>query len=110
MHDNLLHRHFLFIYGIMLAAVAKERGNSLKRLAYHSTATCSAQAAAYGKCIVATYSDVTKNTCKDEFLLFKRCLSNAVCFLFQLVVVCVHQCIDEESPVTGTVEHCLLPS
>ncbi|KAF8806398.1 hypothetical protein BYT27DRAFT_7167633 [Phlegmacium glaucopus] len=73
----------------MLAAVAKERGNTLKRLACHSTVTCSAQAAAYGKCIVATYTDITKDACKDEFLLFKRCLYNAVCSLFQSMLLSV---------------------
>jgi len=62
----------------MLAAVAKEQGNALKRLVYHSTATCSRPAAVYGKCIVATYTDVTKNVCIDEFLSFKRCLESAM--------------------------------
>jgi NADH dehydrogenase [ubiquinone] 1 alpha subcomplex assembly factor 8 len=87
----------------MLAAVAKERGNPLKRLAYHSTKTCSAQAAVYGQCIVATYKDVTKEACKDEFLLFKRCLEKAVCFIFFLfhAIACVHRFIDEESLLTG---------
>ena len=67
----------------MLAAIARGEqgkiGNPLKRLGYHSTATCSAQAAIYGKCVVATYTDVTKDVCKDEFLSFKRCLEKAVC-------------------------------
>ena len=71
----------------MLAAVAKEQGNALKRLVYHSTATCSAQAAVYGKCIVGTYTDVTKDVCIDEFLTFKRCLENAVCPFFQFTLL-----------------------
>jgi len=59
-------------------SMLKERRNPLKNLAYHSTTTCSAQAAAYGKCIVGTYKDITKEACKDEFLLFKRCLEKAM--------------------------------
>lgn len=78
----------------MFAAVAKEQGklggNPLKRLVYHSTATCSAQAAVYGKCIVATYTDVTKDVCKDEFLSFKRCLEKAVCSLFHSMLLPDH--------------------
>ena len=82
--------HAHFPSSSMLAAVAKEQGklgNPLKRLAYHSTATCSAQAAVYGKCIVATYTDVTKGVCRDEFLYFKRCLEKAVCSIFQSMLL-----------------------
>ena len=50
----------------------------LKRLAYHSTATCANEASAYGKCIVATYTDVKKGVCKDEFAKYARCLRRAV--------------------------------
>ena len=83
MHDN-------FLVTAMFAAVAKEQGklgNPLKRLVYHSTATCSAQAAVYGKCIVATYTDVTKDVCKDEFLSFKHCLEKAVCPFYQSMLL-----------------------
>ncbi|KAG6330811.1 hypothetical protein ID866_8275 [Astraeus odoratus] len=50
----------------------------LKRLAFHSTATCSAEAAAYGRCIASTYMDVRKDSCKEEFEKFGRCLRQAV--------------------------------
>ncbi|KAJ7138490.1 hypothetical protein C8R43DRAFT_865814, partial [Mycena crocata] len=52
--------------------------NPLGRLAVHSTATCSVQATTYGKCILATYTDVTKDVCKEEFAKFARCLREAV--------------------------------
>lgn len=50
----------------------------LKRLAYHSTTTCANEASAYGKCIVATYTDVKKDVCKDEFAKYAQCLRRAV--------------------------------
>ncbi|KAJ7322852.1 hypothetical protein DFH08DRAFT_351882 [Mycena albidolilacea] len=50
----------------------------LARLALHSTATCAVQASGYGKCILATYTDVTKDVCKDEFALFAKCLREAM--------------------------------
>ncbi|KAI0745344.1 hypothetical protein C8Q76DRAFT_28092 [Earliella scabrosa] len=50
----------------------------LRRLALHSTTTCSAAASAYGKCIVATYTDVHKDSCKKEFAAFGACMRNAV--------------------------------
>ncbi|KAK0195691.1 hypothetical protein F5146DRAFT_922595 [Armillaria mellea] len=51
----------------------------LRRLAVHSTTTCAAQASTYGKCILATYTDVRKDVCKEEFLKFGQCLRDAVC-------------------------------
>ena len=36
------------------------------------------EAAAYGKCILATYTDVRKNSCQQEFENFGRCLRQAV--------------------------------
>lgn len=50
----------------------------LKRLAYHSTTTCANEASAYGKCTVATYTDVKKGICKDEFANYAQCLRRAV--------------------------------
>lgn len=50
----------------------------LRRLAMHSTTTCSAAASEYGKCILATYTDVHKDTCKKEFAKFGACLREAV--------------------------------
>ncbi|KAF9820315.1 hypothetical protein IEO21_01529 [Rhodonia placenta] len=50
----------------------------LRRLALHSTSTCSAQASAYGKCILSTYTDVKKDACKEEFAKFGACLREAV--------------------------------
>ncbi|KAH9935462.1 uncharacterized protein B0H18DRAFT_413203 [Fomitopsis serialis] len=46
----------------------------LRRFAGHATTTCSAQASAYGKCILATYTDVRKDACKEEFAKFGACL------------------------------------
>ncbi|KAI1639424.1 hypothetical protein F4809DRAFT_596121 [Biscogniauxia mediterranea] len=34
---------------------------------------CSAEAAAYGKCIVADYNSVYKDKCADEFMKLKDC-------------------------------------
>ncbi|KAI0058068.1 hypothetical protein BV25DRAFT_1811305 [Artomyces pyxidatus] len=53
----------------------------LRRLALHSTTTCATHASAYGKCIVATYTDVQKDTCKAEFEKFGACLREAVCYV-----------------------------
>jgi len=50
----------------------------LQRLAIHSTTTCAGQASAYGKCILATYTDVRKDACKEEFAKFGQCLREAV--------------------------------
>ncbi|CAH0020043.1 unnamed protein product [Clonostachys rhizophaga] len=38
-----------------------------------ATAKCSAQAAAYGKCIVADYNSVHKDKCVTEFIKLKDC-------------------------------------
>ena len=51
----------------------------LRRFATHTTTTCSAQASAYGKCILATYTDVRKDACKEEFEKFGACMRQAVC-------------------------------
>ncbi|KAJ3867942.1 MAG: hypothetical protein NXY57DRAFT_889529 [Lentinula lateritia] len=50
----------------------------LKRLAVHATTTCAEQASVYGKCILATYTDVRKDICKEEFAKFGQCLREAV--------------------------------
>ncbi|THU95664.1 hypothetical protein K435DRAFT_723471 [Dendrothele bispora CBS 962.96] len=50
----------------------------LQRLAIHSTSTCATQARTYGKCILATYTDVRKDACKDEFAKFGQCLRDAM--------------------------------
>ncbi|TDL24316.1 hypothetical protein BD410DRAFT_838339 [Rickenella mellea] len=50
----------------------------LRRLAVHSTTTCATQASAYGKCIMATYTDVRKDVCKDEFEKFGKCVREAM--------------------------------
>lgn len=51
----------------------------LKRLALHSTATCAVQASAYGQCILANMTEVSKDSCKAEFDKFGACLREAVC-------------------------------
>ncbi|GJE95455.1 hypothetical protein PsYK624_116390 [Phanerochaete sordida] len=50
----------------------------LKKLALHSTVTCAAQATDYGKCILATYTDIKKDACKEEFAKFGACLREAM--------------------------------
>lgn len=50
----------------------------LRRLAIHSTTTCSNHAAAYGKCILGSYMDMKKDACKDEFEKFGKCMRKAV--------------------------------
>jgi len=50
----------------------------LQRLAFHSTSTCASQAATYGKCILATYTDVKKDACAEQFAEFGKCLRTAM--------------------------------
>ncbi|TFK25682.1 hypothetical protein FA15DRAFT_668197 [Coprinopsis marcescibilis] len=50
----------------------------IQRLAFHSTVTCATQATTYGKCVAATYTDVRKDSCREEFLKFKDCLREAM--------------------------------
>ncbi|RAK73640.1 uncharacterized protein BO72DRAFT_436890 [Aspergillus fijiensis CBS 313.89] len=38
-----------------------------------ATAKCSAEAAAYGKCVVADYNAVHKDMCAREFMKLKDC-------------------------------------
>ncbi|KAH8118966.1 hypothetical protein DFH11DRAFT_1696757 [Phellopilus nigrolimitatus] len=57
---------------------AAQASTPLRRLAAHSTTTCAAQASTYGKCILATYTDVKKDVCKAEFEQFGRCLRDAM--------------------------------
>ncbi|KAN0109244.1 hypothetical protein V8E52_009428 [Russula decolorans] len=59
-----------------LAAVSSSTAvaTPLRRLAVASTTTCAREASDYGKCIVATYTDVHKDTCKAEFDKFGACL------------------------------------
>ncbi|KAI1759109.1 hypothetical protein GGR53DRAFT_514717, partial [Hypoxylon sp. FL1150] len=42
-----------------------------------SVSQCSAEAAIYGKCIVADYNSVHKDKCATEFLKFKDCFLKA---------------------------------
>ncbi|KAJ7074206.1 hypothetical protein C8F01DRAFT_950612, partial [Mycena amicta] len=50
----------------------------LRRFAAHTTTTCASQASVYGKCILASYTDVSKDMCQAEFALFAQCLRQAV--------------------------------
>ncbi|CAK5273849.1 unnamed protein product [Mycena citricolor] len=50
----------------------------LGRFALHSTTTCATQASAYGKCILAVYTDVSKDACQDEFAKFGKCMRDAM--------------------------------
>jgi hypothetical protein len=63
-----------------LAAVSSSTAvaTPLRRLAVASTTTCAKEASDYGKCIVATYTDVHKDTCKAEFDKFGACLRQTV--------------------------------
>ncbi|KAJ7089352.1 hypothetical protein B0H15DRAFT_908212 [Mycena belliarum] len=65
-----------------LSSTVNTTKRPLGRLALHSTATCSVHATAYGRCVLATYTDVTKDVCKEEFSKFALCLRQAVCSLF----------------------------
>ena len=56
----------------------------LRRFALHSTATCVTQASSYGKCVLATYGDVKKDICKEEFAKFRHCVMKAVRPFFPL--------------------------
>ncbi|KAF9057810.1 hypothetical protein BJ165DRAFT_1333846 [Panaeolus papilionaceus] len=56
----------------------------IQRLAVATTKTCAGEASAYGKCIVASYTDISKEACKREFEKFKACVTEAV-----RVAVCV---------------------
>ena len=56
----------------------------LQRLALHSASTCASQAAAYGKCILATYTDVKKDACAEQFAEFGKCLRTAVRLCYSL--------------------------
>ncbi|KAF2227540.1 hypothetical protein BDZ85DRAFT_181641, partial [Elsinoe ampelina] len=38
-----------------------------------SVAKCSVEGAAYGKCVVAEYTNVRKDMCLQEFLRLKNC-------------------------------------
>lgn len=58
--------------------ITAEVATPLKRLAAASTTTCATQAAAYGKCVLATYMDVKKDICKTEFEAFGKCLRETV--------------------------------
>ncbi|KDQ57526.1 hypothetical protein JAAARDRAFT_35237 [Jaapia argillacea MUCL 33604] len=61
-----------------LKTVATQKTSPLRRFALHSTTTCAPQAEVYGKCILATYTDVSKDACKEEFAKFGACLREAV--------------------------------
>ncbi|ORY38105.1 hypothetical protein BCR35DRAFT_311527 [Leucosporidium creatinivorum] len=41
-------------------------------------AACSAQSIAYGKCIGASYTDVERGMCEQEFRAFKACVKEAI--------------------------------
>ncbi|KAJ3758205.1 hypothetical protein EV361DRAFT_836246 [Lentinula raphanica] len=62
----------------MFTTATAQTTKPLKRLAVHATTTCAEQASVYGKCILATYTDVRKDICKAEFDKFGRCLREAV--------------------------------
>ncbi|TCD69821.1 hypothetical protein EIP91_006134 [Steccherinum ochraceum] len=61
-----------------MSAPVPSANTPLRRLAVASTTTCSQQASVYGKCILATYTDVKKDSCKDEFMKFGACLREAM--------------------------------
>ncbi|PFH51537.1 hypothetical protein AMATHDRAFT_94691, partial [Amanita thiersii Skay4041] len=59
-------------------ATTTKAATPLKRFALHSTTTCATEATAYGRCILATYTDVKKDICQQEFAKFGACLRKAV--------------------------------
>lgn len=70
-----------------LKAGTSQTTTPLKRLALHSTSTCSAQASVYGKCILATYTDIRKDICQEEFVKFGECLRKAVSMVTDIATV-----------------------
>lgn len=38
-------------------------------------AACSELGVAYGECVLRTYNNIAKDTCAQEFKLFKQCVS-----------------------------------
>jgi len=66
------------------AGAASQTTRPLKRFALHSTKTCATQATKYGKCVVASYTDVSKGMCKQEFSEFRQCLRQAVRLSYDL--------------------------
>ncbi|KAH6910367.1 hypothetical protein BKA70DRAFT_1424910 [Coprinopsis sp. MPI-PUGE-AT-0042] len=60
------------------ANVATKPAGPIKRLAVATTVTCAPQAAVYGKCVAASYTDVKKDMCRDEFAKFKDCIKAAM--------------------------------
>ncbi|KAH9985983.1 hypothetical protein BJV74DRAFT_775296 [Russula compacta] len=63
---------------ILAASSSTTVATPLRRLAVASTTTCAKEASEYGKCIVATYTDVQKDACKAEFDRFGTCLRRTV--------------------------------
>ncbi|KAJ9106363.1 hypothetical protein QFC21_001509 [Naganishia friedmannii] len=57
--------------------VAESGVPALKRLASASK-SCSVPSLAYGKCIGASYLDVSKGMCEKEFQAFKECVQVSV--------------------------------
>ncbi|GHJ88501.1 hypothetical protein NliqN6_4903 [Naganishia liquefaciens] len=53
--------------------VAEAGAPALKRLAKASK-SCASQSLAYGKCVGASYLDVSKGMCEKEFQAFKQCV------------------------------------
>ncbi|KAG7529584.1 hypothetical protein FFLO_05556 [Filobasidium floriforme] len=51
--------------------------NGIRKLASASK-SCSTQSLAYGKCIGANYTDVSKGMCAEEFRAFKECVQKAM--------------------------------
>jgi len=61
-----------------MSATAAKPVRPIRQFAVHSTTTCSAQATTYGKCILGNYIDIKKDSCKDEFAKFGKCMREAV--------------------------------
>lgn len=62
----------------MQSTASSTAATPLRRLAIASTTTCAKEASEYGKCVVATYTDVHKDKCKTEFEKFGACLRKTV--------------------------------
>ena len=75
-----------------LAAVSSSTAvaTPLRRLAVASTTACAKEASDYGKCIVATYTDVHKDTCKAEFDKFGACLRRTVRCSWFLTILAIY--------------------
>ena len=84
---------------LQMSSSTSKATTPLRRLATHSMTTCATQAAAYGKCILGTYTDMKKDACKDEFEKFGKCMREAVITYSPFCTLETHFSVDETEMV-----------